>query len=402
MECFCKKIFGCELCKQPNTSNTQQGYHVFSNGIQLLGATITHIPDCWLVGKWIKTLKLGACGIVGELNYLPPLVEYVSLTNNQITAVNLIPSFCSKNIINLDLSKNPLTSINLFVDVKYLNCCSTPLSSITLFTKVEQLYCGNCSKLSQINLARDASCTLAVLNVRNNSQNINLLYNISESGKQIPNNFHDVLVVLESSNVNFSVDRVNLAKYTKLLQLCLNNTGITHLDNIPPNLKELKIVGNNIEKLPTLPKTLTMLNCSGNQLNEISALPPNMNILYCSGNRLKNISSLPPNMNILYCSANLLTTLDLSSCEQLEEVVCYCNPLDLIVLNRPIQKLSFNFTKKLCITPFNILVELYDMYFKTKFEDTYGNIKPSMAKEHNEWITFITRQYNASDNIKKY
>jgi Leucine-rich repeat (LRR) protein len=84
-------------------------------------------------------------------------------------------------------------------------------------------------------------------------------------------------------------------------------------ENLPPNLKILKVSRNHLTQLPeNLPPNLEQLSVSGNQLTQLPEnLPPNLKFLYAVDNQLTYLPiKLPVNLKFLLLNNNQLTEID--------------------------------------------------------------------------------------------
>jgi hypothetical protein len=90
--------------------------------------------------------------------------------------------------------------------------------------------------------------------------------------------------------------------------LNLSYMGLTALPPLPPDLTDLRCVGNALNALPPLPQNLRILVAADNRLTELPSLPPLLAYLDVTNNRLALLPlPLPPSLEQFYCSRNQLT-----------------------------------------------------------------------------------------------
>ena len=90
--------------------------------------------------------------------------------------------------------------------------------------------------------------------------------------------------------------------------LNLSYMGLTALPPLPPDLTDLRCVGNALTALPPLPQNLRILVAADNRLTELPSLPPMLAYLDVTNNRLASLPlPLPADLEQLYCSRNHLT-----------------------------------------------------------------------------------------------
>ncbi len=94
-----------------------------------------------------------------------------------------------------------------------------------------------------------------------------------------------------------------------LMQLFVNNCGLTSIEALPENLMILSCENNGLTALPELPDSLINLYCSSNRIAELPKLPASLKVLDCSLNGLKSLPALPDTLEELRCGSNELTTL---------------------------------------------------------------------------------------------
>ena len=94
--------------------------------------------------------------------------------------------------------------------------------------------------------------------------------------------------------------------------LNLSYMGLTALPPLPPDLTDLRCVGNALTALPPLPQNLRILVAADNRLTELPSLPPMLTYLDVTNNRLASLPlPLPAGLEQLYCSRNHLTNEEL-------------------------------------------------------------------------------------------
>jgi hypothetical protein len=109
------------------------------------------------------------------------------------------------------------------------------------------------------------------------------------------------------------------------------NESLESLDNLPPNLIELRCPTNKIKSLGNLPKTLIKLNCSETLIENLDGIPDGLEFLYCNDcANISNISKLPSSLLYLELQNNLignlpklptkLQHLDIDNCQGIEEL----------------------------------------------------------------------------------
>jgi len=119
----------------------------------------------------------------------------------------------------------------------------------------------------------------------------------------------------------------NNVKYLNLW----DNESLESLDNLPPNLIELRCPNNKVKSLGNLPNTLIKLNCSNTLIESLDGIPDGLQFLYCNGcinintisklpssllylelqnNKIKNLPKLPPK----------LEHLDIDNCKLIEKL----------------------------------------------------------------------------------
>lgn len=98
----------------------------------------------------------------------------------------------------------------------------------------------------------------------------------------------------------------DLNEYTSLTTLiCCHNSLATLDDNLlPPTLKKLFCVGNEIRYLDNLPQGLEELNCSKNEITSLDHLPQGLLKLKCCENKITSLENLPQSLRSLCCQKN--------------------------------------------------------------------------------------------------
>lgn len=105
-----------------------------------------------------------------------------------------------------------------------------------------------------------------------------------------------------------------LATFDWVTVLQLNNNSLTHLHNLPPNLKILSCKSNKLVTLDesTIPESVNDLDVSHNELIKLSGedLPEDINQLNCSSNLIKEVCELPDNLAVFTCYRNMIESID--------------------------------------------------------------------------------------------
>jgi len=133
-----------------------------------------------------------------------------------------------------------------------------------------------------------------------------------------------------------------LPRNVKYLNLW-GNESLESLDNLPPNLIELRCPANKIKSLGNLPKTLIKLNCSETLIENLDGIPDGLEFLYCNGcPNIKNISKLPSSLLYLELQNNLIENLpklptklqhlDLDNCQGIEKLPKIPASLKLLII----------------------------------------------------------------------
>lgn len=87
-----------------------------------------------------------------------------------------------------------------------------------------------------------------------------------------------------------------------LMQLFVNNCGLTSIDALPENLMILSCKSNELTALPALPDSLMSLDCGNNRLQRLPKLPAGLTELSCQNNELRVIALRP---NTIYANVNV-------------------------------------------------------------------------------------------------
>jgi hypothetical protein len=94
--------------------------------------------------------------------------------------------------------------------------------------------------------------------------------------------------------------------------LYLSYMGLTALPPLPPDLMDLRCVGNALIALPPLPLQLRILDVTDNRLTSLPLpLPQTLEQLYCSRNHLTDevlppLDGWPPRLHTFHCNRNRL------------------------------------------------------------------------------------------------
>ena len=100
-----------------------------------------------------------------------------------------------------------------------------------------------------------------------------------------------------------------LPRNVKYLNLW-DNESLESLDNLPPNLIELRCPNNKVKSLKNLPNTLRKLNCSGTLIENLDGLPDGLQFLYCNNcSNIATISKLPSSLLYLELQNNVIENL---------------------------------------------------------------------------------------------
>ena len=115
----------------------------------------------------------------------------------------------------------------------------------------------------------------------------------------------------------------------KTMRLNLSNLNLTHIPNLPENLKELLCTDNRLTSLPELPDSLVVLSCSNNQLTSLPKLPAGLKVLNVEGNQLTYLQQLPLTLETLFCGRNQISALPKLPLTLLE-LRCGYNKIEII------------------------------------------------------------------------
>ncbi len=130
-----------------------------------------------------------------------------------------------------------------------------------------------------------------------------------------------------SSTIIKNIDGIEA--FTNCESLSAAAIGLTEINNLPPKLKILGIMGNYLEDVDfitttienldissnsgftkiSFPSGLKKINCNCSDLEEITSLPEGLEDLDCSNNELKRLPSLPKSLKELDCSENKITEI---------------------------------------------------------------------------------------------
>ena len=103
----------------------------------------------------------------------------------------------------------------------------------------------------------------------------------------------------------------DLRRFLNVSKLEISHTNISKIDNLPPNLVSLEIIGNlsNTLEIISLPKSLKILRVFNSDLTVLCKLPPNLEKLTCIFNKISSLPSLPLSLRRLDIMSNNLTHL---------------------------------------------------------------------------------------------
>lgn len=382
--CECLALFGHKICQErkEKTEETNKFYiwsEAFSPKIKL-----DKLPDCWIRLRWVTSLKMANCGLTGDLLWLPPNVTFVSLSHNKLRTVVLDKEDSPRKINFLDISDNEIDFIECEIEITSLNCSRNKLTYLFLKNKVKSVDISFNPNLEMIEIAGETTRSLNWLRVNgckklydlsvinpddttkfgldiSHCADISTLFNVD---KDEPNSFERNLNKICASQTPYPYldgvqEMIDWSRFLFINDLDLHSCGIIHLTTLPPNLIKMNLCDNELESLPPLPQTLEELSISGNRFKKLPLLPKSLKSLYCSGNQL--------------------TQIDLRENENLNHFICYCNPIDTIILCKVIS-MQFNISDHLTILPRDIFLEYYEQRIAgTSFETP-------------EWIKLRDRQ----------
>ncbi|MEE4116452.1 MAG: T9SS type A sorting domain-containing protein [Marinilabiliaceae bacterium] len=234
-----------------------------------------------------------------------PLDDYVNASViSYVTALNVNSEYIQD-----------LTGIEGFTNLVSLNCCNNLLSSLDVSqnTRLNSLICYT-NQLSSLDLSNNTE--LISLNCTNNLlERLDMSANPELTYLDCQNNQIDSINIKSNNKLDYLSCRKNL-----LLRLDLSNND---------KLQSLDCSDNNLTKLDVQNKTsLTYLDCSQNQLTDLRVSGTIIRNLKCHYNQLSTLD-LSTNNNILRleCNSNQLTALDLSQKTDLWLIICNDNQI---------------------------------------------------------------------------
>jgi Leucine-rich repeat (LRR) protein len=151
-------------------------------------------------------------------------------------------------------------------------------------------------------------------------------------------------------------------------------------ENLPPNLKILKVSRNHLTQLPeNLPPNLEQLSVSGNQLTQLPEnLPPNLKFLYAVDNQLTYLPiKLPVNLKFLLLNNNQLTEIDKGQFQLLQHLkqlsLKFNNIKQILYLPPSLEVLRIVGNPELeYICPTNARIEGLGQQLRQNYDGSYG------------------------------
>lgn len=218
-----------------------------------------------------------------------------------------------KNLTNVDLSYNKLTTVDLShsVNLQSVDVSGNKITNLDVdgLSKLVSLNCSS-NKIDALNVSE--SPLLEILNCNNN-----------QIGSLVLNNNKELTELQCNSNLIAVLD---LKNNTKLKTLYCRKNALNALDVTPlTDLTDLDFSANEITSINLYKNTsLENLYCSNNQFTALDvALCTNLMTLDCSSNTLASLNiSKNALLETLNCSKNNLTRLDASKNENLKTLTC--------------------------------------------------------------------------------
>lgn len=170
------------------------------------------------------------------------------------------------------------------------------------------------------------------------------------------------------------------------------------LQNIPNQIKNLKIINGKLNSIDWLHNNIEVLDCRGNYIKELNNLPNSIKILLCGNNQLKKIDNLPTNLEYLDCHTNMIVQL-----HNLPKSLKYlnCNHNNIISIDNLPNNLieincSYNSIYKYTKLPENLII----------LSIGYNHLKdlgilPYGLKKLNIQMNYIEYIYSINSNIEK-
>ena len=276
---------------------------------------ITTFPIEFSELSCITNISFIFCGIE-EITNLPPYLTSLFLSNNKIK--------------NIDTEKIPVS-----LKILDLTC-----------NFIEELDVSN-TFIEKLNISRNG-----IKYLKCNKTLVEL----------IANNNVDLLV---NYNDNHALTFINLSSVN------LNN-----LNNIPRTLKKLIVYNNVLERIESDFEELEYINCTLNKIKSIDNFPKNLQTILISSNILEKLTINSSKLKYISCCSNKIQTIlyDISSLS-LINIVCYDNPLKLILNYNDSDinvdpHLLFN-SPELIVYPLTFLTSFLHMYVNNSLSSTY-------------------------------
>lgn len=264
------------------------------------------------------------------------------LSNNELTSVEFNSN--NKNIYDFTVAHNNLTTLDFDIqrgglNLETFNCSYNELTSISISSSIGGIRSFNCDSNQLASFAIDGfritelfiSDNPGVVLSYSNSTSLERLH-INNNGLTSLSNFPSTLISLWCSNNKLT----SLPELGNMYDLDCSNNKLTSLPDIK-NLTSLNCSYNDLDTLIiSSDSRLKDLDCSNNNLTSIAELSQVLSWFSCSNNEITtiNFDNIPNwQLQYLYCDSNKIDSLDLSRFSSLYSLSCAHNELTTLNLN---------------------------------------------------------------------
>ncbi|AYV76911.1 MAG: hypothetical protein Barrevirus3_31 [Barrevirus sp.] len=264
-----------------------------SESLSLIDLNLNELPDLKSL-TWVHKLDLSKNNLTKiDINLLPPNLTYLCLNQNKIVELladqipetvttllcqcNRLINFSGdtfKNLINLDLKVNCLTSFTFPLTVKKVNISSNSLAKLGHFPEtLIKFKCTN-NMLSELPY------------INNGLTHINISKNHFRELPSFPDTIETVIAVENCISdiwyINKGLKVLNL-RNNRLRSICC------YTIDFPDSLRVLDLSDNTLDKIPDLNEGIIELYLRKNRFFEVPRIPRSVKILDMSDNCLEEV-----------------------------------------------------------------------------------------------------------------
>ncbi|HLA56722.1 MAG TPA: leucine-rich repeat domain-containing protein [Flavobacterium sp.] len=333
-EMYCYGLNSLTTLDVSHATNLSKLTCIYSSVNDLNITGLTNITELNLQGNYLPNLNVSGLTSLTKLNCSNNYIANLNVNNlsnlteldcsyNQLLNLNGIPSNMSK--LNCSYNKLTTLSINSLTNLTELDCSSNDIAvlNVNSLSNLTKLNCG-ANKLVSLNINGLPNLNNLGCNDSNELTSLTL--------SNLPN-LHELMIIgtITTSHLT-SLDLSGLPNLQKLfcsngILTSLNLANLTSLTELDCSYNQITTL--TLTNLPNLVK----LNCATNLISDLDASNlTNLQELICANGYITNgilygnlhnlnVAGLA-NLKLLICSYNLLSTLDLTGCNNIETLNC--------------------------------------------------------------------------------